>query len=165
MKFIYKSGCINMIVKKIYLSDIENIERSIKRALALKAFGSKVRPSIAVEIGNDFISISQAKIKYDKTFVHGFTKGDVVNLAIEIDKLHAIGAVHGDLCTSNLALKKDKLYIFDWEPTLELKEGVLRTTSYCVHPSDLKNGFISELTDRYAVLLLAFMVKINLSLQ
>mgnify|MGYP002636086423 CR=1 FL=1 len=157
------SNSDQQIIKQSLLAEMAHVEHSIHRAEALQLVGSYLAPKVFVDISNTKITIIQQRAKFDFTFALAVGPQKVILLAKIVDSFHKHGLVHGDLCTSNIGVRSGKVLIFDWEASLELKTGGLRTTRYCIHPQDLKAGRISVLTDRYAVTLLALMSRLGIS--
>ncbi len=147
------------IVKRKLSSDMAFPKRSYDRSKILGDIGFSLTPRVSVDFSEDWIETHQIKTTVENTFVMGFSYRQLMALAQRVDEFHKVGLVHGDLCTSNIGIKSQKVLIFDWEPSLEHKSGEIRTTPYCIHPDDLTAGIVTNMTDKYSILLYGLMIK------
>ena len=141
--------------KFIDFAQIQDIQAAIKRIETIQRIGSALTPPVEAAVCKSGLMTRQRVINFSDTFVQNISQNHILLLARQVTYFHRIGLVHGDLCLSNIGVRGDKVFVFDWEPCLVLHRGVLRTTPYCIHPDDLTSRNLTVLTDRFAVLFLS----------
>ena len=145
------------IEKRFKKQDAIDFSRSEDRFLRLASHSQSIYPKLLLYetetewfVGQEFVEIRERK--------YSFTRSELGKIAENIDRLHDAKLIHGDLCFSNIGFdRSDALLIFDWEINLETRIGgrlSLRTTPYCLHPTDQRIKRISRRTDQFALVAL-----------
>ena len=145
----------NQIVKFVHFSSIENTTACLERIERLRHIGGRLKPPVDVCVTPDGISTKQQFVRHFRPLRKVLSNDKILALSKQVALFHSVSLVHGDLCMSNIGIQGNKLYIFDWEPAIVMSRGLLRTTSYCVHPEDFAQRDITLQTDRFSVLFLA----------
>ena len=140
--------------KFVDFARIKDRQAAIQRIENIQRIGWALTPPVEAVVCNSGLLTRQKVIKFSNTFVKDVSLNHIIALSRQVTRFHRAGIVHGDLCLSNIGMRENKVFIFDWEPALVLDKKELRTSPYCIHPYDLTNRNLTSLTDRFAVLFL-----------
>lgn len=135
-------------------------KNSNKRLYKLKKYGSLLTPKVDVRHKKEVVIIIQEFFSSAVNLISAGKSNVFIDLPTQLNFIHNLGLIHGDIKLSNLAYDGNKFLIFDWEPTLFAIDGTgklqFRTSKYSVHPQDFLNKrftFKSDLKGMCLVLL------------
>ena len=153
-------------IRKIWHGNIVDLRQTqLRRIQLLDKHGKDINPEVAVLFEPSQIIVQQRWIDQVDPIDSDKSWRIVEALAQEIDRIHDLGIVHGDLCYSNVGLRDGVVCIFDWEPLLAINLGLgrveFRTTQLAFHPSDLKKKEISFASDRLAFICLFLQMQLE----
>lgn len=143
------------MLKKYPVSNDILIPLNKARLNRLKENERWIYPNTHIQIDEKFIKVFQLRMYEYLDFYRKKSMAHAIEISKCIDKLHRVGLIHGDLCSSNCKLDRSgRVLLFDWEPFLITQRGpntILRSSKYALHPDDYSQKTISKSSDKFAV--------------
>lgn len=148
---IYSEG--NLVVKEISYSDglaDHAIDLSFERARIARAMGKGCLINDLVIEGTGILTCRSVRSDSNNK-TSQVTKDMLRRLFIEIQAMHSLGFVHGDISRKNILANKNKLHLIDFEPylvTQDKRGGLLyRATQPYISDEDKTEKTLTEQTD------------------